>query len=177
MFKRLLAAAAAIAAVASGPAFAGKTDNTVRFAYDQVIENVDPYFNNVRLGVILGANVWDTLVYRDPETKALPAVAAALILTGTIFYWRFEDWTIIESLYFCVVTLATVGFGDFTPTTPGTQIFTVVYILTGFGILAALLTSVAHQYLQQKAESPSGRERRRARRQGRAGEGSDKTPS
>src|SRR5262245_5665398 len=69
MSKRLLAAAAALAALAAGPALADKRDNTVRFAYDQVIENVDPYFNNVRLGVILGANVWDTLLYRDPETN------------------------------------------------------------------------------------------------------------
>jgi peptide/nickel transport system substrate-binding protein len=67
--KRLIAAAAAFLALAAGPALAGKKDNTVRFAYDQVIENVDPYFNNVRLGVIIGANVWDTLIYRDPETN------------------------------------------------------------------------------------------------------------
>jgi peptide/nickel transport system substrate-binding protein len=69
MSKRLLAAAVAFAALAAGPALADKRDNTVRFAYDQVIENVDPYFNNVRLGVILGANVWDTLLYRDPATN------------------------------------------------------------------------------------------------------------
>ena len=29
-------------------------------------ENVDPYFNNVRIGVIIGQHVWDTLIYRDP---------------------------------------------------------------------------------------------------------------
>ena len=56
-------------------------------------------------------------VWRDPETKALPVVAGALVLTGTLFYWRFEDWTIIEALYFCVVTLTTVGYGDLAPTT------------------------------------------------------------
>ena len=54
-------------------------------------------------------------VWRDPETKALPVVAGVLLLTGTLFYWRFEDWSIIQSLYFCVVTLTTVGFGDLTP--------------------------------------------------------------
>jgi hypothetical protein len=34
-------------------------------------------------------------VMRDPETRALPVVAGALLLTGTIFYWRTEDWSII----------------------------------------------------------------------------------
>jgi voltage-gated potassium channel len=104
-------------------------------------------------------------VFRDPETQALPVVAGALVLTGTIFYWRFEDWTIIQALYFSVVTLTTVGFGDFTPTTAGTQIFTIIYILTGLGVLVALLSSVAQQYLRQKAERDPVRDRLRARRQ------------
>jgi voltage-gated potassium channel len=103
-------------------------------------------------------------VWRDPETKALPVVAGVLVLTGTLFYWRFEDWTLIESLYFCVVTLTTVGYGDLSPTTAGTQIFTIIYILTGFGVLVALLTSVAQQYLKHKTE-PRPARRRRARRQ------------
>jgi peptide/nickel transport system substrate-binding protein len=38
-------------------------------AYDQAPESVDPYFNNVRIGVIIAANVWDTLLYRDPMTN------------------------------------------------------------------------------------------------------------
>jgi voltage-gated potassium channel len=103
-------------------------------------------------------------VWRDPETKALPVVAGVLVLTGTLFYWRFEDWTIIEALYFCVVTLTTVGYGDLTPTSAGTQIFTIVYILTGFGVLVALLTSVAEQYLRLKAEDAPSRRRLRSRR-------------
>jgi voltage-gated potassium channel Kch len=106
-------------------------------------------------------------VWRDPETKALPLVAGALILTGTIFYWRFEDgWSLIDSLYFCVVTLTTVGFGDLHPTSPGTQIFTIVYILTGLGILVALLSSVAQAYITQKAEVGKVRERLASRRRG-----------
>ncbi len=53
----------------AGPALAGKKDDTIRFAYDQAPESVDPFYNNVRIGVIIGANVWDTLVYRDPNTN------------------------------------------------------------------------------------------------------------
>jgi len=103
-------------------------------------------------------------VWRDPETKALPVAAGALVLTGTLFYWRFEDWTLVEALYFSVVTLTTVGYGDLSPTTAGTQIFTIIYILTGFGVLVALLTSVAQQYLRLKAEARPARARRKARR-------------
>jgi voltage-gated potassium channel len=109
-------------------------------------------------------------VWRDPETKALPVVAGALVISGTIFYWRVEDWTVVESLYFSVVTLTTVGFGDFAPTTAGAQIFTIFYILTGIGVFVALLASVAQQYIAQKAEAPSARERLSSRRQRRQGE-------
>ena len=67
-----LKAAALNAALAVGlaatPALAQKSTNTIRFAYDQVPENIDPYFNNVRIGVIIGQHVWDTLIYRDPNT-------------------------------------------------------------------------------------------------------------
>jgi hypothetical protein len=106
-------------------------------------------------------------VWRDPETKALPLVAGILVLTGTLFYWRFEDgWTVIDALYFSVVTLTTVGYGDLHPTSSGTQIFTIIYILTGLGILVALLSSVAQQYLKQKAEMGKLRERLGSRRRG-----------
>ncbi len=105
-----------------------------------------------------------TGVWRDPETKALPLVAAALVLTGTLFYWRFEDWTLVEALYFSVVTLTTVGYGDLHPTTPGTEIFTIFYILTGIGVFVALLAAVAQHYIEQKSEQPSARGRLRARR-------------
>ncbi len=92
-------------------------------------------------------------VWRDPETKALPFVAGALVLTGTIFYWRFEDWSFIQSLYFSVVTLTTVGYGDLHPTSDGTRIFTIIYILTGLGVLVALLGAIAQHYVRRKSES------------------------
>ena len=69
MTLRAFVAAATLGLLATTPALAAKKDNTVRFAYDQVLENIDPYFNNVRLGVMMSHTVWDTLIYRDPNTN------------------------------------------------------------------------------------------------------------
>lgn len=59
------------------------------------------------------------------------------IMGGTIFYHFIEKWTILDSIYFCVVTLSTVGYGDITPKTALGKIFTIFYILAGIGIIAA----------------------------------------
>jgi peptide/nickel transport system substrate-binding protein len=67
--KRRLLGASLIAAAIAMPALAQKAQNAVRFGYDQVPESIDPFFNNVRIGVIIGQHVWDTLIYRDPNTN------------------------------------------------------------------------------------------------------------
>lgn len=64
----LAAAVLALGLVFAVPASASKKNDTLGMAYDQAPESVDPYFNNVRIGVIIAANVWDTLLYRDPIT-------------------------------------------------------------------------------------------------------------
>lgn len=71
MARRGLALAAAILAAAAfaAPAQAGKKDDSVRYADPQVLDNADPYFNSVRVGVTFAHHVWDTLIYRDPKTN------------------------------------------------------------------------------------------------------------
>jgi len=68
-WRASLVAAVVLAGLGNGPAWADKKNNSIRFVYDQVPENIDPFFNNVRIGVIIGQHVWDTLVYRDPNTN------------------------------------------------------------------------------------------------------------
>ena len=72
----------------AAPALAGKRDQFVRFAYDQAPENVDPFFNNVRIGVIIGHHVWDTLIYRDPKTNEYKGQLATA--------WRWIDDRTLE---------------------------------------------------------------------------------
>jgi peptide/nickel transport system substrate-binding protein len=49
--------------------WANKANDTLVYASDSEPDNLSPYHNNVREGVILSHMVWDTLVYRDPKTN------------------------------------------------------------------------------------------------------------
>ena len=80
---------------------------------------------------------------RDPETKVLAVAALIVIAVGTVGYVLIEGWTVLQAVYFCVVTLATVGFGDLHPTTELGQLFTIGYIVTGVGIIAAFISELA----------------------------------
>jgi voltage-gated potassium channel len=80
---------------------------------------------------------------RDPEAKVLAIAAIVIITIGSVFYMLVEHWTPVEAVYFCVVTLATVGYGDLHPTTELGQLFTIGYILAGVGIIAAFISELA----------------------------------
>lgn len=64
---------------------------------------------------------------------------------GAFVYTTMEPWSYRESIYFCFVTLSTVGFGDYLPSSPESKIFTIFYMLFGLGVcmlIIAVLTGL-----------------------------------
>jgi hypothetical protein len=92
----------------------------------------------------------------DPEFRALITLTAIVLLVGTTFYWQFEDWSLLDSLYFSVTTLATVGYGDLSPTTAGTKIFTIGYLFVGLGLLAAFAQRLGREIVESRGRRRSG---------------------
>ena len=72
---------------------------------------------------------------RDPEFRSTALMALALLVVGTAFYTNVEGWSPLDALYFSVITLATVGYGDLVPRTAAGKIFTMVYLLLGIGVI------------------------------------------
>ncbi|GAV92512.1 Ion_trans_2 domain-containing protein [Cephalotus follicularis] len=48
----------------------------------------------------------------------------------------------VDALYFSVVTLCTIGYGDIVPDTAFTKLFTCIFILVGFGFIDILLNGL-----------------------------------
>jgi voltage-gated potassium channel Kch len=65
------------------------------------------------------------------------------IVSGTGFYSTVEGLRVVDALYFSVITLTTVGYGDFAPKTDAGKLFTAAYVLVGIGILLAFVTTLA----------------------------------
>lgn len=79
----------------------------------------------------------------DPATRGLVLLAVLTLVSGTIFYSSVEGWGVLDALYFSVVTLTTIGYGDLVVTTDAAKVFTIVYSLVGIGVIAAFVTSLA----------------------------------
>lgn len=68
--------------------------------------------------------------------------ALATLLLGVFVYHRLEGWSYLDALYFCVISLATIGYGDLTPTTDTAKLFTIFYVLNGIVILLTLFDRI-----------------------------------
>lgn len=105
----------------------------------------------------------------DPHFGPLAGLSVLSIATGTLVYSVVEHMRVIDALYMSVVTLATVGYGDYTPHTDFGKLFTIFYVLIGVGILLSFVTKVAGQAIDDRIEDRVvRREKLEARRRARA---------
>jgi hypothetical protein len=79
------------------------------------------------------------------QMAALWGILFIFMFGGAYAYTVMEPWSYRESLYFCFVTLSTVGFGDFLPSSSKSKIFSVFYMIFGLGVcmlIIAVLTGL-----------------------------------
>lgn len=82
---------------------------------------------------------------RDPETRGVVYAVLGLIAIGTTFYHYVEGLSWVDALYFTVITLTTIGYGDFSPKTDVGKLFTVAYALVGLAALGGFIALIAAQ--------------------------------
>jgi len=105
-------------------------------------------------------------VVREERTRVIGLVLIGLLATGTIFYSLVEGWSPVDSLYFSVTTLATVGYGDFAPKTDIGKVFTIFFVLAGVGVLVVFASEVARQTITRAEGRVEEREALRRARHG-----------
>jgi len=78
---------------------------------------------------------------------------------GTAGYMLIEGWTFRDSLFMTVITLTTVGYGEVHDLSPSGEIFTIILLILGVGIILYLLATMARVILEGELRDVIGRKR------------------
>ena len=89
---------------------------------------------------------------KDPEYRDLVFTTLFILLMGMFAYHYLEGWSYVDSLYFSIITLTTIGYGDFSPQTTQGKLFTIFYIILGVGMILSFINTVYHHFQKEREE-------------------------
>ena len=88
--------------------------------------------------------------FKDPEYRNLLYTTTFILLMGMMAYHHLEGWDYVDALYFSIITLTTIGYGDFSPQTTGGKLFTIFYIIVGVGMILTFINTVYHHFEKEQ---------------------------
>jgi len=84
------------------------------------------------------------------RVRVLLVVFLGIIVLGTIGFSLIEDRPLQDALYFTIVTVATVGYGDIHPATQAGRAFAVVLIVLGVGTFLGVVANATELMLSRR---------------------------
>lgn len=82
-----------------------------------------------------------------------------IVIIGTLGFKYFEDISLFEALWMTVITVLTVGYGDYTPVTIHGKIFALIIIPFGISLVAYALGTLTAALIEGELSKTFGRKR------------------
>ncbi|VDI31588.1 two pore potassium channel protein sup-9-like [Mytilus galloprovincialis] len=87
-------------------------------------------------------------------------LSTVIITAGALMFSHFEGWRYINSLYYCFITLTTIGFGDYVALQKNNMLqekphyvaLSVIFILFGLAVISASMNLLVLRFLTLNAE-------------------------
>src|SRR5512141_2724001 len=76
-----------------------------------------------------------------------------IMLTGTLGFMKLEGLSLTDAVYFSIVTVATVGYGDITPVTQTGKILAIILIITGVGTFLGVVANSTDMLLNKREKA------------------------
>jgi len=80
------------------------------------------------------------------------ALFVVVTVAGTIGFMILEDLSLPEALYYNIVTMSTVGYGDIHPTSNTSRLFAVLLIMMGAGTFIGVIANATEMVLLKREE-------------------------
>ncbi|KAI9209764.1 uncharacterized protein BJ171DRAFT_484938 [Polychytrium aggregatum] len=106
------------------------------------------------LTIVAGDLHHDDVIKETRRTVIVQVYVAVALVAANIFgfgyiYSNLEGWSYLEGIYFSFCSLATIGFGDFVPSTIHSRTIFIWYIFIGIGSMTYLGSMVGELALNQ----------------------------
>ena len=105
--------------------------------------------------------IWLKILLRNSFFQVGLGLLITMILGGIILQWL-ETGDISKGnnpFWWAIVTMTTVGYGDFSPETPGGRIFAVFIMFAGITLVSLLTASISSIFVAQKIREGKGLEK------------------
>ncbi|HEY0220099.1 MAG TPA: potassium channel family protein [Afipia sp.] len=79
----------------------------------------------------------------DPVFRALAFLLVVATAVGAVFYRLAEGWSWLDSAYFSIVSMTTVGDANMAPSSGLSKIFTMGFSVAGIGLMLAFVSRLA----------------------------------
>ena len=112
-----------------------------------ILSRANRIFRIINLLAKLGQNK-NSILYRNGFIYALYA-SACIVFVGSGFYSIVENISYVDSIWFSIVTMTTVGYGDIVPQTSWGRVIAAVTMMFGIGFIG-MLTSTITNYFKDK---------------------------
>lgn len=87
-------------------------------------------------------------------------IVLVIIIIGTLGYYFIEKgWSLFDSFYMTVITIATVGYGETHELSTSGRIFTVILIFIGIGVVALSASQLAALVINREIKNILGKEK------------------
>ncbi|MEM2934063.1 MAG: NAD-binding protein [Methanocellales archaeon] len=91
----------------------------------------------------------DISKFYENKLYVLLAFFLLIVISFSIIFMIIEEKSFVDSIYWAVVTLATVGYGDITPKTEIGKIFTMILIIMGITLYGLIIQSIGSTMVER----------------------------
>lgn len=81
--------------------------------------------------------------------KFATVLVVLVLVFGSVIFHHTEGWSYFDSFYFSVITLTTIGYGDFAPQSVIGKIFTMLYVFLGIGVIFGFINYVSDKEVKR----------------------------
>lgn len=92
----------------------------------------------------------DTVPTSGLRLRVTIILLVTIMIVGSAVFAHIENLPLLDAVYFSIVTVATVGYGDIHPTTAGGKLLAIVLIVVGVGTFLEVIAGITQVMVRKR---------------------------